>query len=670
MFNGRVVDPRGKPIAGAFVNPDTWRGYRCLGVFLWTDAGGRFRWDDAPEDVLIVDVNAEGYRGVFQKRVTPSGEDMVFTLEPSISVHGKLTDAETKKSVDNATVEYSAVDPKSGEPVKWTSMPELGAGVGVYQGHLDVNFPITAQEYKIRVRSPGYHPFVSRTFRREEKGVLGYDIALVPGTAKPEGAVATVLRLDGKPLAGARLLELQQVGMLTIQQGVAHAAQGRYSREDRTTTEGTFAIPQYDKPWLILILGDDCYDLANTKRLRESTTLHARPFARIEGQYMIGTQAARNRDLELSGTIADSASGAVIYLEETTTTDSEGRFTFKNVVADADLRIGRRSGTEGPGSYWSIGEPVRIEPGATAHVTVGGKGRAVIGRIEPPAGWTKAVDFTVESRASLESNLFLEDPLSLYRGKTSLGAKWNDWLHGAAGSPEGRAYARRRVAIGVGLEPDGSFRIDDVPPGEYRLAVRVLGLDQFHVTATHGRAPGPFERIVRTFTVPEMPEGRSDPLDLGLMRLRPRAPLEVGMSAPAFEITTVEGERLAVPRDFRGKHLLVDFGTTWDRQAGVQITRLNAVNQKFSEDPRFAMLSLTFAADNSETRKFIKDKGESWPQAIVGPLSNPISLAYAVDDENVPVTILISPDGTILAKDLYYDKIAKAVGEALGRDKR
>ena len=33
--------------------------------------------------------------------------------------------------------------------------------------------------------------------------VADYDISLVPGTAKPVGAVATVLRPDGKPLVGA-----------------------------------------------------------------------------------------------------------------------------------------------------------------------------------------------------------------------------------------------------------------------------------------------------------------------------------------------------------------------------------------------------------------------------------------------------------------------------------
>src|SRR5262249_49543719 len=33
-LTGRVVDSQGKPIPEAFVNIDTWRGYRALGVYL------------------------------------------------------------------------------------------------------------------------------------------------------------------------------------------------------------------------------------------------------------------------------------------------------------------------------------------------------------------------------------------------------------------------------------------------------------------------------------------------------------------------------------------------------------------------------------------------------------------------------------------------------------
>jgi hypothetical protein len=237
-----------------------------------------------------------------------------------------------------------------------------------------------------------------------------------------------------------------------------------------------------------------------------------------------------------------------------------------------------------------------------------------------------------------------------------------------AGKPGGRDYSDRRVAARVTLAIDGSFRIDDVIPGKYRLAIRVNGKTRYHFTVNSNN-PGRFGRIVRTFTVPPIPGGRSDqPLDLGVMQLRQRVALEPGTPAPAFEVTTVEGKKLAVPGDFRGRFLLLDFSTLWDNQSAIQITRLNDVQQKFSKDPRLAILNVTFAAENAETRKYIAEKGELWPQAIAEPLANSISLAYGIDDENVPATILIGPDGKVLSSRLYYDKIGKAVREAFNRE--
>lgn len=451
VFKGRVVDRDRTPVSGALVVVDSWRQQRCLGEFLWTDADGRFRWDDAPSDQLLVNVSAPGYRAKTHERVVPSGNDATFTLARSIAVRGRLVDAKTKKRVDNALVEYSAVDAATGKPLKWTTLPDIGVGTGVHQGNLDANFPVTESAYKIRVRSAGYLEFVSRTFRPEEKVVLDYDIALVPGTTAPSGAVATVVGPNGKPLAGATLVEKQAGGQLSIENGLPNLLQARKVREDRTS-------------------------------------------------------------------------------------------------------------------------------------------------------------------------------------------------------------------------PDGSFRIDDVPPGEYRLAIRVNGESAFHDTLTLRRDKGPFLRAVKTFTMPEAPRARRDPLDLGVVQLQPRVVLQPGQPAPAFEAATVDGKKLNVPGDFWGKSLLLDFGTTWDVQSRHQIPPLNLVYEKFGKDPdpRLAVVSLLSASDTAATRKFIEEKGEPWPQAIVGPLSNPIASLYGIDDENVSTMTLIGPDGRIVATGLWSEKIAEAVAKALG----
>ena len=394
-FKGRVVDPSGKPIAGAFVDPGTWRDYRCLGALIWTDADGRFRWDDMPRDDLIVNVSQQGYISVCQQRVAPSVEDVVFTLKPSLKILGAVRNAETQARVENAAVEYSARRPRNGRAIELDGHARSsGSAPASFWSSLDINFPVTAERLRFRVRSPGFQPFVSRTFKRNEKVVAGYDISLLPGTARPTGAVASVLRPNGKPLVGARLLEIQYGGSVSIQDGVANVAHGRLCREDRTGPDGVFSVPQYDKPWLLFILGDDCYAVADEKSLGQSPKVQAKSYARVEGKCRIGSQPAPNR--ELGGERIDQVfrrHSSSIFLDQKTTTDSEGRFTFQNVVPAPEVRIVRRDSNEGT-RVWSIGEPIHVEPGKTTQAILGGKGRPVIGLVEPPLGWTMPIDFT------------------------------------------------------------------------------------------------------------------------------------------------------------------------------------------------------------------------------------------------------------------------------------
>ena len=103
----------------------------------------------------------------------------------------------------------------------------------------------------------------------------------------------------------------------------------------------------------------------------------------------------------------------------------------------------------------------------------------------------------------------------------------------------------------------------------------------------------------------------------------------------------------------------------WDSQSRLQITRINEVAERFGKDDRFALLSLLMAASRPESREFVAEKGQPWPQAIVGPLSNPIADAYGIEEDDVPAAILIGPDGKIAARDLHYQKIGEAIAREL-----
>ncbi|MHB1560353.1 MAG: carboxypeptidase regulatory-like domain-containing protein [Isosphaeraceae bacterium] len=658
-FQGRVLDTSGRPIEGASVNIDTWHGYRFFGVHLDTDADGRFRWDDAPEDAILVDVDCQGYRGLFQQKVQAAdGNIAEFRMAPSLPIHGNVKDAETGKPIDEAAVAVGAVDPKTGEVSAWTNGPELGVEIGVYQGRLDFNFPVTADAYRIRITADGFEPFVSRVFRREEKVVGDYDIKLVPGRAR--GPLATVVRPDGRPLAGARVHSARLNEIMNIADGVVTSQRGS-GRELLTGADGTFSIPDHAEPFVVLILGDDAYALASKDALAKSPRIQARPYGRVEGRYFVGPRAMPDQPMEIRTLFQEeSTMYCTVSFHAAAATNRDGDFAFDRVIPLPHLRVGPQPDRSSTGRAWSLGEPVHVAPGETARITVGGKGRPVVGRVLAPEGWTNSIDFTDRSMAGIESNRpYTPYPPELFRGKATLNdGAWSRWSNQWRKTPEGIAYLDSRVASHVNLAPDGSFRFDDLPAGEYRLTV--------HVNEEGGRERGPFARVVKEFTVPMIPgTRRPDPLDIGEVRLTVRKPPKAGEPAPDFQVTTTDGKPLSLA-DYRGKYLLLDFGVLWDHQCRLQIARLNPVFERFGEDERFAMLSLVMAADDERSRAFVAAKGEPWPQVIVGPMSNTLSIAYGIED-SVPAAILIGPDGKIVARDLWYNGITEAIGKALGK---
>jgi uncharacterized GH25 family protein len=180
-FRGRVLDSKGRPVVGAFVNVDTWNRYRCLNVFLYSDKEGRVQWDDAPADPLTFGVSHEGYIGLHDLVVAPTEKETVFTLRPALQISGRVRDAITKKAVGEGKVEFGGVDPKSGHVTDWTPVPKLGP-IALYQGYLNVSIATDDETafYKFRILANGYEPFLSRAFPRDEGTVLDYDITLQP----------------------------------------------------------------------------------------------------------------------------------------------------------------------------------------------------------------------------------------------------------------------------------------------------------------------------------------------------------------------------------------------------------------------------------------------------------------------------------------------------------
>ena len=208
--------------------------------------------------------------------------------------------------------------------------------------------------------------------------------------------------------------------------------------------------------------------------------------------------------------------------------DADGRFVVERVPpGPAGVGIHVRVG----GNTWTSqqSERVEVKAGQTVRVALGGKGRPVIGRVALPSGLSKVR--LSSSRGSIRTK---REPPPWPDGWQSMDAEAKrQWYSTWSQSEEGKAFfeaareARATVKhFSLGLEEDGSFRVEDVPAGAYQLSLSIHKPGGSGMWS--GRRPASaVARLEHEFIVPDMPGGRSDePLDLGTLDLtlvQPRA---------------------------------------------------------------------------------------------------------------------------------------------------
>ncbi len=116
--------------------------------------------------------------------------------------------------------------------------------------------------------------------------------------------------------------------------------------------------------------------------------------------------------------------------------------------------------------------------------------------------------------------------------------------------------------------------------------------------------------------------------------------------APDFQVEDAEGNMISLS-SFQGKPVILNFWASWCPPCKSEMPDFQAAYDTYGEDIQFVMVNLTDG--NRETKEtasaFIKESGFTFP--VYYDVN--MEAAYAYNVSSVPLTLLIGPDGTVVA---------------------
>jgi thiol-disulfide isomerase/thioredoxin len=134
-----------------------------------------------------------------------------------------------------------------------------------------------------------------------------------------------------------------------------------------------------------------------------------------------------------------------------------------------------------------------------------------------------------------------------------------------------------------------------------------------------------------------------DPNRQRALRYISRPELARARMAPAFSITTLDGQRMSMD-DLQGKVVLLDFWATWCVPCREALPHIQKVAKKFQGEP-LLILSVSLDSEEQKWKEFVVKNEMTWPQYRDGSFSGPIARMFSVNA--IPHTFTIDADGVL-----------------------
>ncbi len=491
LLLGRVVDELEQPIAHAIIKPRSPTADSRT-IFEWhtkSDTEGRFSWENAPSSQEYA-VEASEHESEGRIQLIANGTEQVIKLTKQtgapVRIVIQVVEAETKRPPSGARVQiWETTREKNGSLSSFTTRPEDAGTDGI----LRLKTSPGAIRYALEAQADGYRPC-----RLTNEVTAVGNVHLQMELSRSPLCSGVVLTPKGEFAARATLVicshnewaQMSQPGKL----GIDTFYIGTIS-----DGEGQFRLPPKYAPESVVIAHAEGFQAVPYDKMSSNVVITLQPWGRIEGTLRLNGKPLDRAGIRLDR-LHDSDGSPHVSMAFDVQTDQEGRFVFETVppgewMVEHAIRVRPLGKLRVDSPIGSHGVPVRVHPGETARLNLGGTGRPVLGRTMVP-GNTRPILWT-------ENSVVLT-------------------LKAASGVPQ------LAQVYGAVFAADGSFRIEDVPSADYKLKINLLDLPttNFDNVRENLRIIGSLEMDVNI--PPTLGDGEEQPVDLGILRLTTASP--------------------------------------------------------------------------------------------------------------------------------------------------
>jgi hypothetical protein len=505
-FSMTLLDQGRRPVAGVKVKLEDWQGSKAMQWENQTDSQGRFTWDHAPSGPVIFQYQKPGFLTQTHSMTLPISGETMLTLSRRVVATARVVDAETRKPLDNFKVR-----------VKYKY--QNGGGSGSTTGRKG-SFTYTlgsytaVEEVTAIVEARGYQP-VSHELILNESGSYSNFFEL----KKAVPIIAFVVGPDGSPAAAADVILLDSSSNASMDEN------GRFSRASTlydlavSDPKGRVELTPKLDPDLVLAshrtLG---FAQVPASNVLNGAKIVLQPWGHVKGVLRVVDKIEPYHFVGLGSLYtyrAGGRSGIPLYVYLKTKPDADGHFSFDKVPpGDRSVSLRYQFKEKNSGTmHLSHTTPVVVKPGETSEVVIGGGGRMVTGKAVYNGPNASQIDWTLYSQTLRPQ----------FRPQTSFLPR----LSNPSGTPEERqrmmqqeAEARRleaekenmrvnNMVYALVFEPDGTFKVPDLPPGTYMM----------HIAATMPRSGGSYSQMGYLSQQVTVPEGKG-PYDLGTFQVK------------------------------------------------------------------------------------------------------------------------------------------------------